>query len=245
MVEFDGVSQVPRSAEDRWTQLRAAIQQAQGQSVEDAYIYGVTQGANGLSSLRTSLQLRPGSNFGPDADNTRADWALTRTRSAVRGPITDNRGLGTLAPYVLPGLLRRASGGIQQRSALQIFPSQRFSDNFNHQVSEARPFTAPGAQQQQQQLLQPGKHPQILYHHPYKYPPGSSHVSCTVQVQQPDPFSPPFMTHCSSGGLNNRLKRGNRLRSNPQRKPAGALSTSHPEVVRTASPLKYGLSSTA
>lgn len=131
-----------------WSQLYAAVQTGQDLPAGD----GVA--AAGLSaSSSTRLQ------SGFPADTGWGESTLRRTASAVRGPITDRRGLGTLAPYVLPGMLRRNSMSIgAQMSALQMFPSQRFPDDLLGQDGAARPFTAPMIQQQQQQL-QPGKHP--------------------------------------------------------------------------------------
>ena len=144
----------PSSSEDaevKWTQLYAAIQAAQGKTLEDAAMYGSGAAMRDLPSLQASMRLRSG--LSPDVG-----WGnstLTRTRSAVRGPVTDRRGLGSLAPYVLPGMLRRNSMALSsQMSALQMFPSQRFPEDLLGSDGEARPFTSPMIQQQQQ--LDPG-----------------------------------------------------------------------------------------
>lgn len=55
--------------------------------------------------------------------------SLARLSSPV-GPVTDSRGLGSLAAYVLPGMLRNASKGIsfeRQASATQLYSSQSLS----------------------------------------------------------------------------------------------------------------------
>ena len=135
----------------KWTQLYGATQAAQGRTLQDAAAYGGGPDTSDLPgpSLRNSMRLMSGFSPGTGWGET----SLTRTRSAIRGPITDRRGLGTLAPYVLPGLLRRASMGIlTQLSQLQMFPSQRFPDDIMDQSEEARPFTSPVVQQQQPQL---------------------------------------------------------------------------------------------
>ena len=145
---------VPSSSEDaevERTQLYAAIQAAQGKTLEDAALYGSGSALRGLPSLQASMRLRSG--LSPDGG-----WGnstLTRTHSAVRGPVTDGKGLGSLAPYVLPGMLRRNSMALSsQMSALQMFPSQRFPEDLLGSDGEARPFTSPMVQQQQQ--LDPG-----------------------------------------------------------------------------------------
>lgn len=69
---------------------------------------------------------------------------MARTRSAVRGPVTDGRGLGSLTPYVLPGILRRASMSTNFESpTLQVFSSQSLSDD--RRSSEDSPREKPRA----------------------------------------------------------------------------------------------------
>ena len=127
-----------RSYEDdevQRTQVYAAIQAAQARLSDPS----VLRRENELVS--TSLREQYGSNS-PQTPNTLfGQGSLYRTRSAVRGPITDRRGLGTLAPFVLPGLLRRQSMGVSlesQLSALQMFSSQSFNNNNSSEVLEPR-----------------------------------------------------------------------------------------------------------
>ena len=135
-------------------QLFTAIQAAQGRPVEYNSGQGATLDLDGLPNMRDSMRLRPNVSFA--RDTVWGSSSLSRTRSAIRGPITDRRGLGTLAPYVLPGLLRRASMGLDsQMSALQVFSNQQFPEDTIHEGHEARPFTSPAAYQQPQ--LQSGK----------------------------------------------------------------------------------------
>lgn len=88
---------------------------------------------------------------------------LARLSSSV-GPVTDSRGLGSLAAYVLPGMLRNASMARpfdRQTSALQVFSSQSLSDDTRSLAESAlerqytdngrgrpRASTAPGQQPQ-------------------------------------------------------------------------------------------------
>ena len=131
-------------AEVKWAELYAAVQAAQGRTLEEGAMSGPA--LRDLPSLQASMRLRSG--ISPDTGW--GERSLTRTRSAVRGPVTDRRGLGSLAPYVLPGMLRRQSMALSsQMSALQMFPSQRFPEYLLGSDGEARPFTSPVKQQQQ------------------------------------------------------------------------------------------------
>ena len=124
-----------RSHEDdevQRTQLYAAIQAAQARLIDPSVLRRENELVSQLSGRSTSLQERNGSNSPQTPSTLFGQGSLYRTRSAVRGPITDRRGLGTLAPFVLPGLLRRQSMGVgldSQLSDLQIFSSQSFIDN--------------------------------------------------------------------------------------------------------------------
>ena len=112
----------------------------EGLSLEDAEVqrtqlFAAIQAARYTPSeiLSHEDQLAMGSQLLRRGVSSRSSYAspspqLGRTRSAVRGPVTDRRGLGTLAPYVLPGMLRRASMGIPFES-LHLFPSQTLSDD--------------------------------------------------------------------------------------------------------------------
>lgn len=131
-----------QDAEIKRTQLYASIQAAQSPPT-----LGSSSGANDAPSVYDFKRFPPDTGLG--------GGNLTRTRSAVRGPITDRRGLGTLTPYVLPGLLRRNSMALSsQMSALQMFPSQHFPDSMLGQDGEVRPSTSPMTQRQE---LSPGE----------------------------------------------------------------------------------------
>ena len=113
------------------TQLYAAIQAAQGRYIDPEALRREAGLATEPSGRSLSLRSRystpgpPGSAGSPGLAGSRS---LSRTRSAVRGPITDRRGLGTLAPYVIPGLLRKASMvPDEQLSTLNTYTSQSFS----------------------------------------------------------------------------------------------------------------------
>ena len=121
------------------TQLRHALQQAQSfhlnasspQYDRDADVRLYTRNTPSRSSFGTFDQDSPLS--------LREKYSLSRTRSAARGPVTDHRGLGTLAPYVLPGMLKRASMGVpneDQLSALRMLANE-----------ELRSFAADSARQ--------------------------------------------------------------------------------------------------
>ena len=123
-------------AEIQQTQLYAALKAA-----EQRYI-PTRQQEDGLVTQPSgrSMSLQSRYSMGPSQ--------LARTKSAVRG-LTDGRGLGSLAPFVLPGILRRASLGSgldSQMSKLQVFSSQSLPDNPNSSDSERgrlRASTAP------------------------------------------------------------------------------------------------------
>lgn len=124
-----------RSAEDddvQRTQLYAAIQAAQGRLIDPAVLRKENELVSQLSGRSISLRSGYGTPQPQPASDLFGQGSLYRSRSAARGPITDRRGLGTLAPYVLPGLLRRVSMGTplqSELSALQMFSSQSFNDN--------------------------------------------------------------------------------------------------------------------
>ena len=124
-----------RSYEDnevQRTQLYAAIQAAQARLIDPSVLRRENELVSQLSGRSISLREQYGSNSPQPPSNLFGQGSLYRTRSAVRGPITDRRGLGTLAPFVLPGLLRRQSVGVPleaQLSALQVLSSQSFNDN--------------------------------------------------------------------------------------------------------------------
>ena len=131
-----------RSYEDdevQRTQLYAGIQAAQARLIDPSVLRRENELVSQLSGRSTPLREQNGSNS-PQTPNTLfGQGSLYRTRSAVRGPITDRRGLGTLAPFVLPGLLRRQSMGVpleSQLSALQMFSSQSFNNNNSPEVLE-------------------------------------------------------------------------------------------------------------
>ena len=132
-----------RSREDdevQRTQLYAAIQAAQAQLIDSSVLRRENELVSQLSGRSTPLREQYGGNSPQTARTLFGQDSLYRTRSAVRGPITDRRGLGTLAPFVLPGLLRRQSMGVgleSQLSALQMFSSQSFNEN-SPQVLERR-----------------------------------------------------------------------------------------------------------
>lgn len=132
-----------RSREDdevQRTQLYAAIQAAQAQLVDSSVLRRENELVSQLSGRSTPLREQYGGNSPQTARTLFGQDSLYKTRSAVRGPITDRRGLGTLAPFVLPGLLRRQSMGVgleSQLSALQMFSSQSFNEN-SPQVLERR-----------------------------------------------------------------------------------------------------------
>ena len=124
-----------RSFEDdelQRTQLYAAIQAAQARLIDPSVLRRENELVSQLSGRSIPLREQYGSNTPQSSRTLFGQSSLYRTRSAVRGPITDRRGLGTLAPFVLPGLLRRQSMGVpleSQLSALQMFSSQSFNDN--------------------------------------------------------------------------------------------------------------------
>ena len=116
-------------AEMQRTQLYAALKAA-----EQRYIPSLQQedGPVTQPSAR-SMSLQSRYSMGPSQ--------MARTKSAVRGPVTDGRGLGSLAPFVLPGILKRASmasGLDSQMSTLQVFSSQSLSDNRDSSENSAR-----------------------------------------------------------------------------------------------------------
>ena len=142
-----------RSYEDdeiQRTQLYAAIQAAQARLIDPSVLRRENELVSQLSGRSTPLREQYGSNS-PQTPNTLfGQGSLYRTRSAVRGPITDRRGLGTLAPFVLPGLLRRQSMGVpleSQLSALQMFSSQSFNNNNSPEVLERRTASLQAAPQ--------------------------------------------------------------------------------------------------
>ena len=130
MTELQSQEQISlEDAEIQRTQLYAALKAA-----EQRYVASLQQedGLGTLTSARSS-SLRSRYSAGPSQ--------IARTRSAVRGPVTDGRGLGSLAPFVLPGILRRASmaSGLEpQMSTLQVFSSQSLFDNQNSPESSER-----------------------------------------------------------------------------------------------------------
>lgn len=114
-------------AEVQRTQQYAALKAA-----DQRYVPSLQQ-EDGLGDSGRSIWLRSQYSTGPSQ--------IVRTRSAVRGPVTDGRGLGSLAPFVLPGILRRASmaSGLEpQTSTFQVFSSQSLSDNQQSSESSAR-----------------------------------------------------------------------------------------------------------
>ena len=114
------------------TQLYAAIQAAKGRYIDPELLRREAGLITELSGRSTSLRSRygiPGPSSPPTLAGSRS---LSRTKSAVNGPITDRRGLGTLAPYVIPGLLRKASMQIPddtELSALRMYSGKSFSIN--------------------------------------------------------------------------------------------------------------------
>ena len=123
-----------RSYEDdevQRTQIYAAIQAAQARLIDPSVLRRENELVSQLSGRSIPLREQYGSNAPQSPRTLFGQDSLYRTRSAVRGPITDRRGLGTLAPFVLPGLLRRQSMGVSlesQLSGLQMFSSQSFND---------------------------------------------------------------------------------------------------------------------
>lgn len=114
-------------AEIQRTQLYAALKAA-----DQRYVPSLQQedGLGAQTSAR-SISLRSRYSASPSQ--------IARTRSAVRGPVTDGRGLGSLAPFVLPGILKRASMGFEpQMSTLQVFSSQSLSGNQDSPESSGR-----------------------------------------------------------------------------------------------------------
>ena len=128
----------PEDPEIQRTQLYAALK-----ANEQRYIPSLQQEVGLVtqpSGRGTSLRTR----------NSTGPWQMTRTNSAIRGHVTDGRGLGSLAPFVLPGILRRASMGSgldSQMSTMQVFSSQSLSDARTSLDSSTRerprPSTAP------------------------------------------------------------------------------------------------------
>ena len=145
-----------RSLEDHEVQqslLVAATRAAQGQPVVRTLSNVAASGHNAWSYSRPLSSHVHDGIVSDTFTATTSIASLARTRSAVGGPITDHRGLGTLAPYVLPGLLHRASFGLNsnsQTSAMNFhtFARQRLSGIGEDQ--DARPATSPAALQQSQ-----------------------------------------------------------------------------------------------
>ena len=107
--------------------------------------YGTKQTLS-ANSPGCSMSLRP--RYGtptPQPQHVRSR-SPSRTRSAVRSPITDRRGLGTLAPYVLPGLLRRASMGLPNEAQL-MFSNQRFTNGMGLDLA-SQPSASQGQRDQ-------------------------------------------------------------------------------------------------
>lgn len=120
----------PEDAEFERTQLYAALKAA-----EQRYIPSLQQEDRFQSTAR-SLSLRSRYSVGQPQ--------IARATSVVRGPVTDGRGLGSLAPYVLPGILRRASMSTRLESpTMQVFSSQNLSDD--RRSSESSPQEKPRA----------------------------------------------------------------------------------------------------
>lgn len=131
-------------AEVERTELFAAIQAAQGRYTPSDVLYGEDQPATGSQLLTRGVSSRS-----PYASPT-ASPQLGRTRSAIRGPVTDGRGLGTLAPYVLPGMLRRSSMGFPFES-LQVLPGQTLADDLQSSSGSGRQQDPlPGALEQRE-----------------------------------------------------------------------------------------------
>ena len=139
-----------RSFEDdelQRTQLYAAIQAAQARLIDPSVLRREKELVSQYSGRSISSREQYGSNTPQSPRTLFGQGSLYRTRSAVRGPITDRRGLGALAPFVLPGLLRRQSMGVpleSQLSSLQMFSSQSFNDN-SPEVLERRTSSLPAA----------------------------------------------------------------------------------------------------
>ena len=143
-----------RSPEDREVQqslLVAATRAAQGQPLVRALGNAAASGQIARAYSRVTSLSQHGVNVSDPYTGTNSLASLVRTRSAVSGPITDHRGLGTLAPYVLPGLLHRASFGLNSQASGANFPTfagTRLPDFA--EAEDARPSTSPAAFQQPQ-----------------------------------------------------------------------------------------------
>ena len=124
------------------SQMYAAIQAVKGRSIDPDLLRREAGLITELSGRSMSLRSRYGI---PDPESPPT---LAGSRSLSNGPITDRRGLGQLAPYVIPGLLRKASMQVPddtELSALRMYSGKSFSFNDLQsgaaQTADERPST--------------------------------------------------------------------------------------------------------
>lgn len=119
----------PRSQEDNAIE-RAELQRPKFQTADDpAEQYDIRSRRQG-SMLFSQLS---GRSMLSGSMHRNSTPQLARLSSVV-GPVTDSRGLGSLAAYVLPGMLRNASTSIpfdRRASATQLFSSQSLYEDMN------------------------------------------------------------------------------------------------------------------